>query len=127
VSLHSEVQKHIHKVRQQGKRGPYKKKTSKHPVVTPKQIHKRYAEFSHVVSPSLPTNSDDDDSSPTRASMASDSRWWSHSAITVFCIRLSIWCARVIDGWGHYLRSWKFIYLQYLFKYVRYIEYILSA
>ena len=33
VPLHSKVQKHIHKVRQQGKQGPYNKKTtSKHPA-----------------------------------------------------------------------------------------------
>ena len=74
VSLHSEVQEHIHKILQQGKRGPHKKKTSIHPVVTPKQIRKRSAEFSNDVSPFLRTNSDGDDSPPTRASMTSDSR-----------------------------------------------------
>jgi hypothetical protein len=88
------------KVRQQGNQGLCKKKTtSKHPVVTPKQICKRSAEFSNVVSPSLSTNSDGDDVPPTKASMASDSRSWSHSAITVLCIQLSIRCARVIDGY----------------------------
>ena len=63
--------------RQQGKRGPYKKKTtSEHPAVTPKQIRKSSAKFStNVVSPSLPTNSDGDDSPPMRASMSSDNRW----------------------------------------------------
>jgi hypothetical protein len=56
------------------KRGPYKKKTtSKHPAVTPKQIRKRSAELSNIVLPSLQTNSDGDNSPPTRDSMASDS------------------------------------------------------
>ena len=71
-----------------------KKYKSKHPAVTPKQIRKRSSEFSDVVSPSLPTNSDGNESLPTRASMASDSRWWSHSAIAVLCIRLSTQLSR---------------------------------
>jgi hypothetical protein len=67
--------------RQQGKRGTHKKNTtSKHPALPPKQLRKRSAKFSNVVSPSLPTNSDGKDSPPMRASsMASNSRWWSHS------------------------------------------------